>query len=277
MKLNLLLLSAIALVNATNPPPTSAPTSPPTSAPTSAPTSPPTSAPTGESDVSAVELGTAGDYVILAKTGISTVPTSAITGDIAVSPIAADAITGFSLTLDSTGEFSTSSQLTGNAYASDYSDSTPTLLTTAVSDMETAYTDAAGRTNTDASRINLAGGLIGGLTLTPGIYTFDVNIIIETDITLSGSSTDVFIIQTTGYVVQAANKMVILINGVLPENIFWQVAGHVAVGTGATMKGILLVKTDVTFKTGSALTGRILAQTACNLQMATITEAPASA
>jgi hypothetical protein len=248
MKLNLLLLSAAALVNAAT-------------------------------AVDSVDLGTAGNYVILTKTGISTVTNSAIVGDIAVSPIAAAAITDFDLTLDSEGEFSldSSSQVDGKVYASDYSDPTPATLSTAVSDMETAYTDAAGRTNTDASRINLAGGLIGGLTLTPGMYTFQVNINIATDVTLEGSSTDVFIIQTTGYVVQAANKMVILINGVLPENIFWQVAGHVAVGTGATMKGILLVKTDVTFKTGSALTGRILAQTACNLQMATITEAPASA
>jgi hypothetical protein len=39
---------------------------------------------------------------------------------------------------------------------------------------------------------------------------------------------------------------------------------------GANMKGILLVKTDVLFKTGSSLNGRVLAQTACNLQMATI-------
>jgi hypothetical protein len=34
-----------------------------------------------------------------------------------------------------------------------------------------------------------------------------------------------------------------------------------------------LVKTDVVFVTGSSLNGRVLAQTACNLQMATITEA----
>jgi hypothetical protein len=47
-----------------------------------------------------VGLGTACNYVILAKSGISTVPTSAITGSIAVSPIAATAMTGFGLVLD---------------------------------------------------------------------------------------------------------------------------------------------------------------------------------
>jgi hypothetical protein len=68
------------------------------------------------------------------------------------------------------------------------------------------------------------------------------------------------------------------LNGVLPENILWQVASHVDVGAGATMQGILLVKTDVKFKTGYVLNSRVLTQTACDLlQMATITEAPASA
>jgi hypothetical protein len=36
------------------------------------------------------------------------------------------------------------------------------------------------------------------------------------------------------------------------------------------MEGILLVKTAVTFITGSTLNGRVLTQTACNLQSAVI-------
>jgi hypothetical protein len=68
------------------------------------------------------------------------------------------AITGFNLTLDVDGEFSTdlSEQATGNAYAANYAAPMPATLTTAVGDMEIAYTDAAGRVNTDASRINPA-------------------------------------------------------------------------------------------------------------------------
>jgi hypothetical protein len=225
-----------------------------------------------------VELLTAGDYVILTKTGISTVPDSIITGNIAVSPIAAEAMTGFSFAADSTGTFSTSSQISGMAYAADYLAPTPSLLTTAVSAMEAAYTDAAGRSNPDAARINLGGGLLGGdfggasAPLTPGVYTFSTDVNIKDDIYFHGDSADVFIIQSTGDVKQAANYNVILSGGALPENIFWQVAGKVEVGAGAHMEGILLVKTDVTFVTGSSLNGRVLAQTACNLQMATITQ-----
>jgi hypothetical protein len=242
MKLNLFLLSAAALVNAA------------------------TAAET-------VNLGKAGDYTILAKTGISTVPQSSITGNIAVSPIDSTAITGFSLALDiDTGTFSSdsTSQVIGSVYAADYSSPTPATLTTAVSDMEAAYTDAAGRTNFDGERINLKGGSIGGETLTPGMYTFQSDILIDTDLTFTGSATDVFIIQVTGNVVQAANKKVTLLGGVLPANIFWQVAGQVNLGAGAHMEGILLVKTSVMLKTGSTLNGRVFTQTACDLQMATI-------
>jgi hypothetical protein len=222
-----------------------------------------------------VDLGTAGNYVIVAKTGISSVPNSAITGDIAVSPIAATAITGFSLTLDSGGKFSTSSQITGKAYAADYAPPTPSELSTAVGDMETAYTDASQRPNPDPSRTNLGDGDISGEVLTPGVYTFDVGISFSADIKFVGGPNDVFILQTTGNLLQADGTHVILEGGAKAYNIFWQVAGQVTVGVGSVMKGVLLVKTDVLFMTSSSLDGRVLAQTACNLQMATITEASA--
>mgnify|MGYP003389885368 CR=1 FL=1 len=61
-----------------------------------------------------VDFGMAGDYVILAKSGISTVPTSAVTGNLGVSPAAASFIPGVSLTADATNVFSTSTQVTGN-------------------------------------------------------------------------------------------------------------------------------------------------------------------
>eukprot|EP00242_Pyramimonas_sp_CCMP2087_P004561 CAMPEP_0198209334 /NCGR_PEP_ID=MMETSP1445-20131203/14951_1 /TAXON_ID=36898 /ORGANISM="Pyramimonas sp., Strain CCMP2087" /LENGTH=293 /DNA_ID=CAMNT_0043883079 /DNA_START=130 /DNA_END=1011 /DNA_ORIENTATION=+ len=236
-----------------------------------------------------VEIGSAGNYVMLTKTGISTVPTSDITGDMGVSPIAATAMTGFSLTADPTNKFSTSAQLTGQAFAADYATPTPALLTTAVSDMETAYTDAAGRANEDAERQNLNAGALGGdyggefAPLTPGVYTFGSDVSIGANIYFEGTGpvtgqgdTDVFIIQMTGNLMQVANTRVILRGGALAKNIFWQVSGAAAISEEAHMEGILLVKTDVLFKTQSSLSGRVLAQTACNLQEATISDAALS-
>ena len=66
----------------------------------------------------AVNLGTAGNYAILAKSGISTTGTTAITGHLGVSPITSTAITGFGLILSSDGTYSTSNLVTGRVYAS---------------------------------------------------------------------------------------------------------------------------------------------------------------
>jgi hypothetical protein len=197
---------------------------------------------------------------------------STITGDIGVSPTAT-AITGFGLVLDASGEFSTTSHVVGKAYASDYSGSTPADMTAAVSAMEAAYTNAAARPTTDSSMNNMGGGGIGGKTLTPGVYTFTVDVSMDSDLTFEGGADDVFVIQTTGDLTQAANTLVILKSGAQAKNIFWQVAGFVEIGADASMQGILLVKTKVDFITGSSLVGSVLAQTAVNLQMASITHA----
>eukprot|EP00579_Thalassiosira_antarctica_P017455 CAMPEP_0201945168 /NCGR_PEP_ID=MMETSP0903-20130614/53764_1 /ASSEMBLY_ACC=CAM_ASM_000552 /TAXON_ID=420261 /ORGANISM="Thalassiosira antarctica, Strain CCMP982" /LENGTH=346 /DNA_ID=CAMNT_0048488227 /DNA_START=120 /DNA_END=1161 /DNA_ORIENTATION=- len=210
-----------------------------------------------------VDLGTAANYAIIAKTGISTVPTSAITGDIAVSPITVDAITGFDLVMDSSRTFSTSTQVTGQVYGPDYVSPTPSQLTTAVSDMETAYTDAAGRIVSDGNS-NLYDGALGGQTLIPGVYTYDIGVgITATDLTFDGEGhvDAVFVIQTTGSVTQAANTNVILKRGAKAENIFWAVAGEVTVGAGAHMEGILLVKTAVTDGNSNLYDGALGGQT----------------
>jgi len=221
-----------------------------------------------------IDLGTADNYVILSKTGITNVPSSEIVGNIAVSPISAGAITGFVLAADTDGEFSTDVQITGNVYASNYKGSTPSDLGIAVLDMQTAYTAAAGRLTTSSAYLNLYGGNIGGKVLGPGVYTFDVNINISpgTEVIFQGSATDVFILKTTGKFLQSGATNVILEGGAKAENIFWQVAGAVSVGGGAHLEGIVLAKTSVTFITGSTLTGRVLGQTLVALQMATIKE-----
>ena len=166
--------------------------------------------------------------------------------------------------------------MSGKCYASDYTSPTPIKLTTAVADGETAYTDASGRTTTtstpEATYTNLKAGLIEGQTLTPGVYTWDRDVSFTAGITISGSSTDIFIFQTTGNVIVGSGAAVKLEGGALAKNIFWQVAGFVEAGTTSHLEGIFLVKTRAAFKTGSTLIGRIFAQTAVTLDAATITE-----
>jgi hypothetical protein len=217
-----------------------------------------------------VVLGTAGSYVILAKSAISNVPTSAITGNLGLSPAAASFITGLTLVLPAGGTFATSAQLTGNVYASDYAVPTPTNLTTAIGDMQTAYVDAAGRPTPDHTE--LASGSIGGLTLPPGLYKWSNTVTIATDVTLNGGPNDVWIFQIAGGVTQASAAKVILTGGALAQHVFWQVFGVVDIGTTAHMEGVVLSQTSITLKTGASANGRLLAQTAVTLAGNTVVQ-----
>jgi hypothetical protein len=216
----------------------------------------------------AVNLGTAGNYVILAKAGISTVPNSVITGDIGVSPIAGTALTGFSETMDSTNLFSTSTQITGKAYAATYAPPTISNLSTAVSNMETAYTDAAGR---DATYTELYSGDLSGKTLTAGVYKWGNNVSIDTNVTLHGGANDVWIFQIAGGITQANGISIILTGGAQAKNIFWQAADTVSIGTGAHFEGIILAQTNITLGANASINGRLLAQTAVTLDQSTVT------
>jgi hypothetical protein len=216
------------------------------------------------------DLSSAGNYVILAKTGISSISASAITGNLGVSPVAATYLTGFSLIADSTNVFSTSAQVTGKIYASDYAVPTPSNMTTSIGSMETAYTDAAGRTTPDFTE--LATGNLGGLTLTPGLYTWTNTVIIPTDVTISGGPNDVWIFQIAGDLTMSAAKNVILAGGAQAKNIYWQVAGKVTVGTTSHFEGIILCKTAVVFQTSSSLNGRIYSQTSVTLDQTTVVQ-----
>jgi uncharacterized protein YjdB len=215
-----------------------------------------------------VDLGTAGDFIILSKAGISATGTTLITGNIGVSPVAATYITGFDLILDSATQFSTSSLVVGQIYASDYSVPTPSYLTTAVSDMETAYTNAVGRA---ANYTELYAGDISGRTLYTGVYKYGTDLLISTNVTLSGSETDVFIFQVSGKLT-VANGVSIILDGVLAENIVWQVTGTVAIGTGAQFVGTILAQTDITVATNATIVGKLYAQTEVTLDANTIGE-----
>jgi hypothetical protein len=212
-----------------------------------------------------VNLGKSASFAILSKSGITNVPTSSITGDMGVSPIAASAITGFSLILDQTNTFATSPQVTGKVYAADYASPTPSNLTTAVSNMETAYDDAAGRKSPNFTE--LYAGDLSGKTLAPGLYKWSTDVIVNGQVTLAGGSNAIWIFQIAGNLTLGSGANVVLSKGAQAKNIFWQVAGGAGVELGTTshMEGTLLAKTAIHLRTGASLTGRALAQTAVTL------------
>ncbi len=212
--------------------------------------------------LAAVNLGVAGNFAILSKSGITDVYKSAVLGDVGSSPI-----TGAALLLSC-------SEVVGTVYTVDAAGPLPcrvvsaTMLTTAVGDMQAAYTDAAGRINPDF--LNLGAGNIGGKTLTPGLYKFTTAVVIPTNITIAGGPDDVFIFQVAGTLIMSSAVNVTLTGGAQAKNIYWVVAGAVTFGTTSHFEGNILGQTGINMQTGASLNGRMLAQTAVTLQMNTV-------
>ncbi|MFC3851286.1 ice-binding family protein [Salinispirillum marinum] len=217
-----------------------------------------------------VNLGSAGNYAIVAKTGISTTGVTAITGDLALSPAAETLITGFSQSRDASDTFSTSGVVTGNIYAANMAVPTPATLTTAISDMETAYTDAAGRSLPDFTE--LGAGNVSGMTLTPGLYKWGTGLLMTSNVTLSGDANAVWIFQVASNLTVENGVALTLTGGALAENVFWQVAGSVTFGTTSSFVGIVMSQTNIDMQTGSSLSGRTMAQTAVTLDATTVTQ-----
>jgi len=229
----------------------------------------------GVNGATAVDLGAAGNYAILAKTGISTTGTTSINGNIGVSPIVATAITGFGLSMDPSNQFSRSSLVKGGVYAANYAPPTPATMTSAVSAMEAAYTSTAGQTPPVATE--LYAGNLGGRTLTPGVYKWSTGVLIPsgTDLTLDaqGNSGAVWVFQVAGDLTMGSAARMTLSNGANAGNIFWQVAGptSVTLGSGAHAEGNILSQKAIVMNSGASLNGRALAQTAVTLIANTIT------
>lgn len=214
--------------------------------------------------VATVNLGSAGNFAILSKSGITDVFKSTITGDLGSSPI-----TGAAILVSCT-------EVAGTIFTVDAAGPLPcrvtnaSMLTTAVSDMQTAYTDIAGRVNPDF--LNLGAGNIGGLTLTPGLYKWTTNLDIPTDITISGGANDVFIFQVAGNLTMSSTVNIILTGGAQAKNIFWQAAGSVTLGSTSHFEGNIFCMTAINMQTNATINGSLFAQTAVTLQMNTVTK-----
>ena len=216
-----------------------------------------------------IDLGVAGNFAILSASGITDVYPSAITGDVGTSPI-----TGAALLL-------ACDEVTGNIYTVDAAGpacktTSSSMLTTAIGDMGAAYDQAAGVNNPDY--LDLGAGLIGGMTLSPGVYKWTSSVLIASDIYLQGTvagsllGTDRWLFQVDGNLDQSSAVQVHLSVGAVPEKIVWQVAGTATLGTTSHSEGVFLGKTGIDLRTGSSVNGRLLAQTAVTLQMNTVVE-----
>ncbi|MGZ3754766.1 MAG: ice-binding family protein [Mucilaginibacter sp.] len=218
----------------------------------------------------AINLGGAANFTILTKSGISTTGVSSIVGNIGVSPAAATAITGFGLIMDSNGQSSHTPIVSGSVFASDYAAPTPSNMTTAVNDMQTAYTTANGLV-TPAPVVDLGAGNISGLILPAGLYKWSTGVLItNAGVTLTGGPNDTWVFQISQDLTVNNSANITLLGGAQAKNIFWIVAGQATLGTNVNFKGNILSKTLISLNTGTTVTGRLLAQTAVTLNASTV-------
>ena len=217
-----------------------------------------------------VDMGTADNFVILAKTGITTTGVTAITGDLGISPAARATVTGFGETLSVDGTFATSALVLdgGKIYASDFAIPTPEMLITAIADMETAYNNIIAMADPRPEAI------VGGVTLTPGLYKSTPAVSLSTNLTLDAedNADAVWVFQIAGALNVAAEVEIVLLNGAKPENIFWQVTGAVSLLANSKMQGIVLGEGVIALTDSASITGKLLGQTNVTLIANTVVD-----
>jgi hypothetical protein len=203
----------------------------------------------------AVGLGNAGSFAVLAGTGISDVPTSDITGDVGLDPHPGSDITGLTC-----GEVH-GKIFTNNASGPSCRTINPGGLMTTKNNLTNAYLDAQGRT----PFTTLPGGdkQLNGLTLVAGVYRFGhaATANLTTSLTLSGSASAVWIFQAPSDLVFGSGSSVNMTGGASACNVFWQVGSSATLGTGSSISGTILALTSITANHGASVNGRLLAQT----------------
>jgi hypothetical protein len=188
----------------------------------------------------APSLNSAGNFAVLAGAGITNADSgTTIAGDVGSYPT--PAVMGLSAT-----------QVTGTLYTA-----ANAVLTKAQSDLTAAYLDAAGR-----SSCTPLTGALGGATnpnLGPGVYCFSSAAELNGTLTLTGSSTDVWIFQIGTTLTTATGASVAFAGGASPCNVFWQVGTSATIQTGNSFAGTIMALTSITLN-GGTLAGRALAQ-----------------
>ena len=159
--------------------------------------------------------------------------------------------------------------VSGKVYAADYAAPTPANISTAISDMETAFTTANGLTTTVITE--LGAGDITGMTLVPGLYKWSTGLLISASgVTLTGGANDTWVFQIGQGMTVANGAIIHLAGGAQAKNIYWITASDAIIGSTVDFSGNILSQTLISLKTGSKVTGRLLGQTAVTLDAATV-------
>src|SRR6202165_4409016 len=194
--------------------------------------------------VKAQSLEPAEPFAVLGASTVTNTGASVISGDVGVSP--GSAITGFP----------PGTVMNGALHAND------ATAMQAHADLATAYTAFAGLASPPAN--NLTGQDLGGKTLTPGVYRYDVAATWSSGaLTFDAQNNPSarFVIQIGTTLITPSSSSVVLINGADARNVYFQVGTSATLGSGSSFIGNILANASVTTVSGTTLTGRLLALT----------------
>ncbi len=194
----------------------------------------------------AIGLGTADGFAVLAGSGITNTGTTVIAGDIGTYPTTT--ITG-----DDTG------QANDIVLAGSVRDDTETA--SAKTGLLAAYNNAAGQASTQAITADLANPTA---TLTPGVYTATSSMDLTGALTLDaqGDPDAIFVFQAGSTLTTAPDSSVVLVGRAQACNVYWQVGSSATLNTNTDFVGTILAKDSITLKTGASVQGRVLARDA---------------
>jgi hypothetical protein len=185
-----------------------------------------------------VNLGSAGDFAILAGSGITNTGLTIINGDAGTSPTGT--VNGFPPGI-----------VNGSIQAAN------PIAAQAKLDLTSAYNDAQGRST---GAISLPGNL-SGLTLVPGLYSNSSSVMLSAgNVTLDaqGDANAIFIFQMGSTLTTSPGTGVILSGGAQAKNIFWSVGSSATLGTNSVFYGNILADQSISLNTGAILNGRAL-------------------
>lgn len=190
----------------------------------------------------AVGLGTADSYAVLAGSGVTNKGPTVINGDLGTAPT--PAVTGFGGAPNGT--------VNGVTHQADAE------AAQAQGHLTTAYDNAAGQGPANTLETEL-----GGASLTPGVYDSESGTFgITGALTLNGQGNPnaVFIFKTATTLITATDSSVNFINGAQPCNVFWKVGSSATLGSGSVFAGNILALESISLDDAVTVTGRLLAR-----------------